>query len=112
MADELVFEIVKGKTLPALVLRVEDQNGAIIPLNDYSSPTAAFCTLEGSPIILGGSMSIDGPDALVQYNWVAADTDVAGQYLMRVTIVHTDSGKEMALPNGGVPIRISISEEC
>ncbi len=112
MADEPVFEIVRNKRLPALVLVAEDENGAVVPLNDYGSPTAQMCTLTGSDIPLTGVVSIDGPNGEVQFDWSAADVDVAGQFLMRLTIIHIASGDPLGVPSGGGPIRISIAEEC
>lgn len=84
--DDDVLTIRIDDTLPVLVLKITDEDGNTIELDDVNDAVELFMRTSGSPpsdafTIDGEAMSItDGPNGVVSYSWQSVDTDTKGVY--------------------------------
>ena len=103
------FFIKQNDTVPALRATLKDGRGNVI---DLTSASINFHMKD-----LAGTVKIDAAatiispasDGIVQYNWVAADTDTIGSYQAEFEVSHSDSSIE-TFPNNGY-IRVEIIDD-
>jgi hypothetical protein len=84
------FFIKTGDTGPPIEMVCRDADDAIV---DISGSTARFhMKKRGSSetTVDDTATVVDGEAGLVRYNWQAADTDTAGEYLAEVEITFAD----------------------
>lgn len=106
----MAFYIKQNDTAPALRAILKDGDGEAIDLTDA---TIRFHMRE----IGGSTVKVDGvspaqlppTSGIVQYDWVAADTDTVGSYQGEFEVTYSDGSIE-TFPNNGY-IRIQITDD-
>ena len=103
------FYIKQNDTVPSLRAALENGSGDAVDL------TNATCNFHMRP--LGGTtITVDASaqivteaTGIVQYNWIAADTDTVGSYQAEFEVTYPDGTIE-TFPNNGY-IRVEITDD-
>lgn len=92
-----------GDLTPALMITLADYEGHPLDLADYTSATITIASCQGGRRIVDEqAMTLLTPliEGRVSYQWQPGDTDIAGEYLVEVTL-RTSDLKPFTLPGSG-----------
>ncbi len=93
------FWIKSGDTRPWLRAVLSDANGVV----DLSTATVNFfmrSVKQPSTTVSGVATVVDGPAGVIEYEWVAGDTDVPGDYHAEFEVTFADA-TVATFPNTG-----------
>ena len=94
------FTMKRNDRLPSIVATLRDGTGAIV---DLTGATVVFhmATTPGAAPKVNAICTVSAPTTgVAQYDWLAADTDTAGDYVAEFQVTFA-SGKPATFPNGG-----------
>lgn len=103
------FYIKQNDTVPSLRAALENGSGDAV---DLTGATCQFHLREiGSTTVTTDSAAqiVTEATGIVQYNWVAADTDTVGSYQAEFEVTYSDGTIE-TFPNNGY-IRVEITDD-
>ena len=106
----MTFYIKQNDTSPSIRATLKDGDGTVINLTD-ASVRFHMRTVGGTSTTTDSAASIVSPatGGIVQYDWVAADTDTVGSYQAEFEVTYSDSSIE-TFPNNGY-IRVEITDD-
>ncbi len=108
MAD---FYLKKGDTLPRLRATLRDADGEVVDLDACVVKLRMRSRPGGAVKVFAAATVIDAANGVVEYTWLAADVDTAGEYLAewQLTFSNTVPSGVQTVPNAD-EISISIRE--
>jgi len=100
-----MFSIKRNDTSPSLSGTCTDASGAAI---DISGATVRFHMLDtdGNTVVDAAAVIASGSGGVARYDWVAADTDVAGGFRGEFEVTYADGTIETFPNTSYIPIRI------
>ena len=106
----MTFHIKQNDTSPSIRATLKDGDGTVINLTD-ASVRFHMRTVGGTSTKTDSAASIVSPatSGIVQYDWVAADTDTVGSYQAEFEVTYGDNSIE-TFPNNGY-IRVEITDD-
>lgn len=103
------FYIKQNDTVPSLRAALENGSGTAVDL------TNATCNFHMRPLgsttitVDASAQIVTEATGIVQYNWIAADTDTVGSYQAEFEVTYPDGTIE-TFPNNGY-IRVEITDD-
>lgn len=103
------FYIKQNDTVPSLRAALENGSGDAVDL------TGATCQFHMRPLgsttitVDASAQIVTEATGIVQYNWIAADTDTVGSYQAEFEVTYSDGTIE-TFPNNGY-IRVEITDD-
>jgi len=106
----MTFYIKQNDTAPALRATLKDGDENVVDLTD-ASVRFHMKAIDGSTVKTDDVASIVTPatDGVVQYNWIADDTDTVGSFHAEFEVTYSDTTVE-TFPNNGY-IRVEITDD-
>ena len=106
----MTFYVKQNDTAPSIRATLKDGDDQVI---DLTGATVRFHmrTIGGTTAKVDSEVSVVIPatDGIVQYDWIAADTDTIGTYQAEFEITYTN-GRIETFPNNGY-IRVEITDD-
>lgn len=108
------FQIGKGDQLPSITIQATTRvNGQTVPLPGLAGGSVVF-TMKAEnggavKVNRAGAVIVDAANAILRYDWQAADTDTAADYDAEFEL--TIAGKKLTVPNGPRKIKVRITED-
>ena len=102
------FTIKQNDTSPALQATLKDANGDAV---DVTGATIRFHMRddEGTVKVDAAGAIVTAASGIIEYNWLAADTDTVGVYEAEFEVTYADSTVE-TFPNDGY-IRVRVKDD-
>lgn len=99
------FNIKRNDTSPSIQGTCKDADDVVV---DLTNATVRFHMLDDDDetVIDAAATLADAANGLVRYDWLAADTDVAGGFRGEFEVTFADSSIETYPNRGFIPIRI------
>jgi len=106
----MTFYVKQNDTAPSLRATLKDGSNTVIDLTG-ASVRFHMRTVGGTSAKVDAAATVISPatSGIVQYNWVAADTDTIGSYQGEFEVTYSDSAIE-TFPNNGY-IRVEIIDD-
>jgi hypothetical protein len=91
------YTVKQGDTLPPLRGSLYDADGTLV---DLAGATVTFTmgAQPGTPTVAAAATIVDAANGVVEYNWVAADTAIAGNFFGEFQVVFANGSIE-TFPN-------------
>ena len=97
----MAFRIKTNDTSPKLAVTLEDANSNAINVTGANGVRFHMKAFGATALKIDAPMTItNATGGIVQYSWVAADTDTAGTYYGEVEVTYADNTVE-TFPNNG-----------
>ena len=93
------FRIKQNDTSPSLQATLKDAAGSVVDISG-SSVRFHMKSIDGTLKVDEAMIIVDGTNGVVQYDWVAGDTETAGSYFVEFEVTYSDSSVE-TFPNNG-----------
>lgn len=105
----MAFYIKQNDTSPSLRAALENGSGDAIDLIDASVQFHMRSFGSSGNVVDAAATVIDAATGIVQYNWIADDTDTIGSYEAEFEVTYPDGTIE-TFPNDGY-IRVEITDD-
>lgn len=106
----MTFYIKQNDTAPAIRATLQDGDGNAVDLTD-ATVRFHMKAIDASTVKVDDIVSIVSPatSGVVQYNWIADDTDTVGSFHAEFEVTYSDTSIE-TFPNNGY-IRVEITDD-
>lgn len=106
----MTFYVKQNDTAPSIRATLKDGDDAVIDLTD-ATVRFHMRTIGGTTAKIDSAVSIVSPatDGVVQYDWIAADTDTIGSFQAEFEVTYSN-GRIETFPNSGY-IRVEITDD-
>ncbi len=103
------FYIKQNDTVPSLRAALENGSGTAVDLTNATCNFHMRAIGSTTVVVDGVAQIVNEATGIVQYNWVADDTDTVGSYQAEFEVTYPDGTIE-TFPNNGY-IRVEITDD-
>ena len=105
----MTFYIKQNDTVPSIRAELQNGNGDAVDLIDATVQFHMRAIGANQTTVDAAAVVVSAASGIVQYNWIAADTDTIGSYQAEFEVTYPDGTIE-TFPNNGY-IRVEIIDD-